>query len=53
MNPSEKVVAAQLLCPVPESIAKEVHQKTTTKYTKELRDHLLTSDKGRLLTTRI
>lgn len=46
VNPSEKVVATQLLCPVPESIAKEVHQKTTTKYTKELQGHLFTSDKG-------
>lgn len=46
VSPSEKVVATQLLCPVPESIAKEVHQKTATKYTKELRDQLLTSEKG-------
>lgn len=37
----EKVVASQHLSPVPDSISKETHQKTVTKYTKELRDELL------------
>nr|CAD7460962.1 unnamed protein product [Timema tahoe] len=46
---AEKVVAAQLLSHGPTStsdtITKEIHQKTTSKYTKELRDQLFQNDK--------
>ncbi|XP_046661241.1 vesicle transport protein USE1 isoform X1 [Homalodisca vitripennis] len=45
-NPVEKVVASQLLSPLPDSISKETHQKTVTKYTKELRDELLGEKDG-------
>uniref|UniRef100_A0A1B6D1L4 Vesicle transport protein USE1 n=1 Tax=Clastoptera arizonana TaxID=38151 RepID=A0A1B6D1L4_9HEMI len=37
----EKAVATQLLTPVPDSVTKEIHQKTTSKYNKELREQLL------------
>lgn len=40
-SPTEKVAASQQLSPVPDSISKETHKKTVTKYTKELRDELL------------
>ncbi|XP_054278139.1 vesicle transport protein USE1 [Macrosteles quadrilineatus] len=39
-NPIEKVFAAQHLNPSPDSVSKETHQKTVTKYTRELRDEL-------------
>ncbi|KAJ4447962.1 hypothetical protein ANN_09972, partial [Periplaneta americana] len=49
-NPAEKIVAAQLLSHGPatssEGITKEIHQTTTSKYTKELRDQLFQNDKG-------
>jgi hypothetical protein len=52
-NPVEKVAAAQLLSHGPtsssEAISKEIHQTTTSKYTKELRDQLFQSEKGMTL----
>lgn len=49
-NPAEKVAAAQLLSHGPatssESTTKEIHQTTTSKYTKELRDQLFQNEKG-------
>lgn len=49
-SPVEKVVATQLLshgaANASESVTKEIHQKTTSKYTKELRDQLFQSDKA-------
>jgi hypothetical protein len=52
-NPAEKVAAAQLLSRGPatssEAISKEIHQTTTSKYTKELRDQLLQNGKGMML----
>ncbi|XP_049814179.1 vesicle transport protein USE1 isoform X1 [Schistocerca nitens] len=49
-NPVEKVVAAQLLphgtATASETIIKEIHQKTTSKYNKELREQLLQTEKG-------
>ncbi|GLH01277.1 Vesicle transport protein USE1 [Gryllus bimaculatus] len=49
-NPVEKVVATQLLShgavASTETVTKEIHQKTTSKYTKELRDQLFQSDKS-------
>jgi len=52
-NPAEKVAAAQLLSRGPatssESTIKEIHQTTTSKYTKELRDQLFQNEKGKTL----
>lgn len=49
-NPAEKVAAAQLLSHGPatssEATTKEIHQTTTSKYTKELRDQLFQNEKG-------
>ncbi|KAJ9599850.1 hypothetical protein L9F63_009890 [Diploptera punctata] len=49
-NPAEKVVAAQLLshgsATSSETITKEIHQTTTSKYNKELRDQLFQNEKG-------
>ncbi|GFG31129.1 hypothetical protein Cfor_07058 [Coptotermes formosanus] len=49
-NPAEKVAAAQLLSHGPatssEAATKEIHQTTTSKYTKELRDQLFQNEKG-------
>jgi hypothetical protein len=52
-NPAEKVAAAQLLSHGPatssEATTKEIHQTTTSKYTKELRDQLFQNEKGKAL----
>lgn len=53
-NPVERVAAAQMLSKTPMStmdtrrpnIATQIHQKTTAKYTKELRDELFSNEKG-------
>ncbi|XP_046752465.1 vesicle transport protein USE1 isoform X1 [Diprion similis] len=53
-NPVERVAAVQMLSKTPVSstdtvrpnIATQIHQKTTAKYTKELRDELFNNDKG-------
>ncbi|XP_067001756.1 vesicle transport protein USE1 isoform X2 [Anabrus simplex] len=49
-SPAEKVVAAQLLshgtATSAENITKEIHQKTTSKYSKELREQLFQNEKG-------
>ncbi|XP_023723178.1 vesicle transport protein USE1 [Cryptotermes secundus] len=48
-NPAEKVAATQLLSYGPatssEAITKEIHQTTTSKYTRELRDQLFQNEK--------
>ncbi|XP_075217681.1 vesicle transport protein Use1 isoform X2 [Lycorma delicatula] len=44
VNPVEKAVAAQLLSPgptAPDSISKEIHKKTTSKYNTQLRQQLM------------
>jgi hypothetical protein len=50
-NPAEKVAAAQLLSYGPatssEAITKEIHQTTTSKYTRELRDQLFQNEKSK------
>ncbi|XP_046464935.1 vesicle transport protein USE1 isoform X1 [Neodiprion pinetum] len=53
-NPVERVAAVQMLSKTPVSsidtvrpnIATQIHQKTTAKYTKQLRDELFNNDKG-------